>query len=146
MNKVIHAIMVGLVSFTAASMADSAPNGHYRWTDDKGIVQYSDRPPEGVEAEFIKSNSSRSDTSSKAKSANAKSEADAEGQTAKGPQELEILPEKDPELCKQAQANMKALEAARIRITDPDGSKRFLTEEEKEFQRDNARKFISIHC
>ena len=29
-------------------------NGIYRWTDNNGVTQYSDRPPEGVESVFVK--------------------------------------------------------------------------------------------
>ena len=59
---------------------------------------------------------------------------------------MEVMPEKDPALCEQAKNNLKALEGARIRITEPDGSKRLLSEDEKEGQRANARKFIKVHC
>ena len=135
------------LSLLLAMSSQAGPNGHYRWTDDNGILQYSDYPPEGVEAEFIKfsGSSHRSPSSTEAKDSTAE-QAGTENGDAKLPKTMEVMPEKDPALCKQAQQNLKALEGARIRITEPDGSKRFLTEEEKEGQRENARKFIKINC
>lgn len=122
----------------------AAPSGLYRWTDENGQVQYSDRPPEDIKSTFIKLSSGKS---SKAYKSETPSGSDAALKDGIEPgKSLEIMPEKDPALCLQAKKNLKALEGARIRITEPDGSKRFLTEDEKEGQRENARKFIKINC
>lgn len=142
MSKALQALIFGLGLVIATSIhANQA--GHYRWTDDKGTVQYSDRPPEGIKAEFIKFASGRHSTDNDATSAQGNASTGSAGTPA------QIVPAasiKDPELCKQAQKNMKALDSARIRITEPDGSKRLLTEEEKEEQRQSAQKFINVHC
>lgn len=116
--------------------------GYYRWTDVNGTVQSSDHPPQGVEAEFIDF------TTYQSASPNSKQDNDPATvePAAKLDGQMEALIDKDPELCKQAQNNLEALKAARIRITEADGSKRLLTEDEKENQRDNARAFIDIHC
>lgn len=146
MNK-LHLFATTIIAVFCLSYIleiNAAENGHYRWIDDKGQVQYSDRPPEGIDAEFIKfssRNRTRSTGSNQGKSDDA-----AEAIEKKLASTLEVMPEKDPALCKQAQKNLKALEGARIRITEADGSKRFLTEDEKEGQRENARKFIKINC
>lgn len=141
MRTALHSLIFGLclLSTSALSLAES---GHYRWTDENGTVKYSDRPPEGIKAEFIKFSSSRPSKASEPDSTDQQTEDSATA----GPRKLEALPAKDPQLCKQAQNNLKALQAARIRITEPDGSKRVLNEEEKEEQRENARKFIKVHC
>lgn len=131
-------VMLGLVT---ALTLQAGPSGHYRWTDENGTIQYADRPPEGVKSEFIKFSGTRAPRAGEKKK--------AEEQASQEPEtydKMEVLPEKDPKLCQQAQSNLKALEAARIRITEPDGSKRFLSEDEKEGQRENARKFIKLHC
>jgi hypothetical protein len=144
MNKALQPFILGLAILVtiAASHISAGQNGHYRWTDADGTVQYSDRPPEGIEAEFIKfSTGKRSKTEQKNTSGD-----EDEIKTAGKPQQLEVMPEKDPALCQQAQNNLTALKAARIRISEADGSKRILTEDEKESQRENARKFIKIHC
>jgi hypothetical protein len=132
--------MLSLGLSTAINL-DASQNGHYRWTDANGTVQYADRPPEGVEAEFIKFTGAKSPRSSEKPTTKENIATKAEL-----PPKMEVLQKKDPELCKQAQQNLKALEGARIRITEADGSKRFLTEEEKEYQRENARKFVDINC
>ncbi len=144
MKKQTYILLLGLVISLASSINSfAAPNGHWRWTDDKGVVQYSDHPPMGVKAEFVKFASTKhSGSKSDQEASNAENSSDK----SELPSEMEVLPEKDPALCAQAQGNLKALEAARIRITEPDGTKRILTEEEKEGQRENARKFIKIHC
>lgn len=141
MSILLRALLLSAGLLAATSM-QAGPSGHYRWIDENGTVKYADRPPEGVEAEFIKFASTKHSEPGKPAAPQA-SEGDA---ASKAPRKLETLPAKDPELCKQAQRNLKALEAARIRITEPDGSKRVLNEEEKEEQRANARKFISVHC
>ncbi len=123
---------------------NAAPSGLYRWTDENGQVKYSDRPPEGIESTFIKLSTGKS---SKVNDASSDSSTTTEETNKLKPgEQLEVMAEKDPALCKQATNNLKALKGARIRITEPDGSKRFLTEDEKEGQRENARKFIKINC
>ena len=139
--KPTHSLKHLLVAALAGLALQAAASGLYRWTDANGTVQYSDRPPEGIEAEFIEIS-----TGTRSKAAQPETKAEEEQATASGPQAMEVMPEKDPALCKQAQKNLKALEAARIRISEPDGSRRFLTEEEKETQRVNNRKFVKIHC
>lgn len=134
--------LLSLILFLGAANSLHAAQGIYQWKDKDGTVQYADHPPEGVDAVFIKS--SRSKTSKAKESAEEMTETSA-SQT-KTHDKMEVLPEKDPKLCKQATNNLKALEGARIRITDTDGSQRFLTEVEKEAQRENARKFIKLHC
>ncbi len=143
MSKTLTAILF-ITIVSSALTAQAAKQGHWRWTDENGTVQYSDRPPEGVESEFIEFAAPRS--SARSKSQGPVSSAAEEQQAGKTFDEMEVLPEKDPELCRQAQNNLKALEAARIRITEPDGTKRILTEDEKETQRANANKFIELHC
>lgn len=140
MNKVTGALIIGL-SILLASSIQAASNGHYRWTDKTGTVQYSDRPPEGVEAEFIQFSGSPTPTRENKDDSATQQPEDEQGQRT-----LQAMPEKDPKLCEQAKKNLKALEASRIRITEPDGSKHILSEEEKEQQRENARKFIKVYC
>ena len=143
MNIVTKAIIIFLgISFTAALSA--GPNGHYRWTDKDGTIKYADRPPEGVEAEFIKFANHKTYKSAKTGEQGGE-EAQTEAEK-KLHAKMEVVPKKDPKLCKQAKDNLQALKGARIRITEDDGSKRYLTEDEKEYQRDNAKKFIKINC
>lgn len=136
-------LFVLLLSSSALSYA--GVEGHYRWTDDNGKTHYSDRPPAGVDAEFIKFSGRKQSSSSKASSpvvTSGENTAPTEGT-------LEVEPEsnKDPKLCAQAQANLKALSGnPKVRITEADGSKRLLNNDEKEAQRERARGFIKLYC
>ncbi len=141
LQAIIRVLIIILgVCYTLALQATQS--GHYRWTDENGIIQYADRPPEGIESEFIKFTTIKR---SNGGDENKDNELRA-GSDSKIFDKVEVLPEKDPLLCKQAQRNLKALEGSRIRITEPDGSKRILSDDEKEAQRDNAKKFIKLHC
>jgi Domain of unknown function (DUF4124) len=134
-------ICLTILGITTVLSLQAQPQGHYRWKDTAGNTHYSDRPPEGVESEFIKFA-----TGKRAKPPAEEAAENAQKSASGDPKKMEILPEKDPKLCKQAQGNLAALASARIRITESDGTQRILTEEEKEEQRGNARKFIKLHC
>jgi esterase/lipase len=108
--------------------------------DDKGSPQYSDHPPEGVDAVFIEKNTTSSPTSSYQK--NADQAVDENGD----PVKMEVLAAKDPVICEQAKANLSALQSARVRITNADGSQHYLTEDEKAEQRDRAQRLIELNC
>ena len=62
-------------------------------------------------------------------------------------QELEVV-KKNPESCARATANLETLNtSARIRIRDPEtGELRFISEDEKELQRQKAVETIRVHC
>lgn len=142
MIKAAPLLLMALALMATLSI-QAGPAGHYRWTDENGTVQYSDRPPEGIDAEFIKfSGGTKSSKSTGGKAGEESARAD----TGKDLGPMEVMPLKDSGLCEQARKNLQALKGARIRITEEDGSKRFLTEEEKEGQRENARKFEKINC
>jgi hypothetical protein len=140
--------MLVLVLVIALShMAQANKKGYWTWTDDNGDPQYSDRPPEGVEAVFIEKNTTNSATSSPYESSSAKSEGEGEGEEQSGgPKTMEGLAAKDPEICRQAKNNLAGLKSARVRITEPDGSQHYLTEEEKAAQRERNQRLIDLNC
>ena len=54
---------------------------------------------------------------------------------------------KNPEACKQARLNLETLTtSARIRVADGNGNYRYLNEDEKETQRNNAEAVIARDC
>jgi hypothetical protein len=60
---------------------------------------------------------------------------------------MEALPEKDPAKCEQAKVNLNSLKSkARIRLTSPDGTQRFITDEERNAQIKLAEENIGMHC
>ena len=141
-----------LIAATAAMLASSPlqaqKSGHYRWVDDNGKPQYSDRPPVGRESEFIEfAGGKRSRSAIDSQEGSVEGRVESEAEKLPGVDgEMEVV-QKDPELCKQAQGNLKSLSGTpRVRITEPDGSKRILTPDEIQAQRDRAQSFIDIHC
>ena len=147
-KNIVIGLFAIILGFSMNLSADSK-SGYYRWKDKDGNLKLSDRPPEaGIKAEFIETPGSRRSRST--------SDEPAEQQAATGqaqpatpgePVKMEVVPEKDPERCKQAQENMKAFEGfSRIRVTDADGTQRLLTEEEKQVQIERSKKAIKDNC
>lgn len=145
-NVFILAFITAL-SFSLPLQAE--PSGYYRWKDAEGNLKLSDRPPGGdIKSEFIttpgskKSRSSGGETTIQSRDTKKADEAKPDF-----PKEMEVLPEKDPEICQQAQGNLKALSGkTRIRIVDADGNKRFITDEERQTQLSRAKESVDIHC
>lgn len=133
--------LIASLIFSASSISDQ--KGVYRWTDDQGNQHYSDKPPKGTESEFIKTATGRTtEPAPQDESANPEAE---QGQAP--PASMEVVPEKDPTVCKQAKGNLQALSGRpRVRIKEANGEYRYLSEEEKETQRELARKNIEVHC
>lgn len=143
MNKGFPLVKIlGLVLVIALSHSvQAAKKGYWTWDDDKGNPQYSDRPPEGVEAVFVEKN-----TANSAVSAPYESTARTSNGEAADPQTMEGLAPKDPAICEQATNNLSALKSARVRITEADGSQHYLTEDEKKEQRERYQKLIDFNC
>ena len=137
--KMLMLVLVIALSHTA----QAGKKGYWTWTDDKGDPQYSDRPPEGVDAVFVEKNT----TSSAVSSPYQGSKADGEDkEQSSGPKTMEGLAQKDPEVCRQAKSNLAGLRSARVRITEADGSQHYLTEEEKAEQRERTQRLIDLNC
>jgi len=148
MNKtiLISGLCAALLCTSLNSHADR--KGYYRWSDDEGKTHFTQKPPNGRESTFIRTSSSASldsdvsvsDTDSSTDKVAAASEA--------LPEKMEVLPPKNPELCTKAKANMQSLTAngSRIRISNADGSSRFLNSEEINEQKNRAQEVINVHC
>lgn len=135
--KMLVLVLVIALSHTALA----AKKGYWTWTDDNGDPQYSDRPPEGVDAVFIEKNTTNSAISAPYEG----QAANGEGKSS-GPGKMEAMAAKDPEICRQAKNNLAGLKSARVRITEPDGSQHYLTEDEKIEQRDRTQRLIDMNC
>ncbi|MBB5188014.1 hypothetical protein HNQ57_002293 [Zhongshania antarctica] len=146
MNKtlLIASLFSTLVVMSLNSYADKS--GYYRWSDDEGKVHFTQQPPNGRASVFIKTSSGRSLDSDVSAS---ESSVDVAGNDDEAiPEKMEVLPAKNPELCTKAKTNMQSLAAngARIRISNADGSSRFLNSEEINEQKNRAQEVIKIHC
>jgi len=126
-----------------------ASETYYRWNDASGNPVNSDRPPPvGVEYDVITTNTSLKrrensmDDAPSAESSALNSKLEGETPTAQTP-----VTTKNPEACKQARLNLETLTtSARIRVADGNGNYRYLNEDEKETQRNNAEAVIARDC
>lgn len=126
--------------------ANADKTGYYRWADDEGKQHFTQQPPKGRKYDFVETRSGATIHSDGTDLTSA-NEPENNGSDA-APEKMEILPPKDPALCKKAKGNMQSLKAngARIRITNADGSTRMLNTEEIKQQENRAQQVIKLHC
>lgn len=142
-----------LLCLTLAAPLAEAAETYYRWRDDQGKLVVSDRPPvdKATEYEVVSQGSTfvrRVGAGEGAVPAEVKPRPGNEfDQVNVRNEQLEAIV-KNPESCARATDNLDTLNtSARIRIRDTDtGELRFLSEDEKEVQRQKARDIIRVHC
>jgi hypothetical protein len=139
-----------LAGVCLSGTAALAAGGYYKWLDERGNPQLSDRPPPaGVEYEYVSTDTGLKRRVSAAESGRTGSAPAMPEQAAPAStvaQEQAKI-KKNPAYCDQAKANLDTLNsAARVRIREPEGDIRYLTEEEKDVQRQKAKDMIAVHC
>ena len=147
----LTALLVALV--TPISFDAHAADTYYRWKDSRGKMVVSDRPPtdSSVDYEVVSQRSSLVRRVSAGEGAVPPEVTPRPGnefeQVDTRQEQMEAIP-KNPESCERAKANLDTLNtSARIRIRDQEtGELRFLSEDEKETQRQKARDTIRVHC
>lgn len=120
----------------------------YRWIDDRGNPVNSDRPPpKGVDYEVISTSSSMVrpvDAEEGAVPLEVKPSADNQFQPV---DTSKPKVEKNPEYCQRAKENLATLDSkARIRLRDEQGEVRYLSEEDKQLERNKALETIKLNC
>jgi hypothetical protein len=130
----------------------------YKWTDAQGKVQYGDRPPDGVHAEVVEglgSHGSRSEqTRPAAVSASSSQPARNAPQTHAAPSEDGAKKAVDEDVaqvkekqCADAQARYKNLiEGRKLYKAGADGERQYLTSEEIDAERINAKREMDSTC
>jgi hypothetical protein len=120
----------------------------YRWMDDRGNPVNSDRPPpKGVDYEVISTSSSMVrpvDSEEGAVPLEVKPSADNKFEPVDtGKPKIE----KNPEYCQRAKENLATLDSkARIRLRDEQGEVKYLSDEEKQVERNKALETIKLNC
>jgi Domain of unknown function (DUF4124) len=126
----------------------------YKWTDAQGKLQYGDRPPDGVHAEVVEllgtHASSNRNASAPAKAADTAKVA-ANNQAPKDndvkrtvDQDVEQTREKQ---CTDAQDRYKKLiEGRRIYKAGPDGERQYMSSQEIDTERLNAKRDVDTIC
>lgn len=123
-----------------SSQAWAAPDKVYKWTDEKGLVHYSERPPLGKQTEIVKPEIGHSEPVDYGTAAADKPKEENKAASAKASL-------KDPERCDAARKNLDTLKTyARIRIKGDDGQLRYLTPEEQQQKTAEASKAIEESC
>jgi hypothetical protein len=131
----------------------------YKWIDAQGKLQYGDRPPDGVHAEIVEglgnNRSARSEPARPAASASAaSSQAARSAPQAKSAQDDGIKKAVDEDVaqvkekqCADAQARYKNLiEGRKLYKAGADGERQYLTSEEIDAERLNAKRDLDTVC
>ena len=126
----------------------------YRWLDEQGSTVVSDRqPPNGVDFETISTSSGRTmivpppETVTKDEAEQPAADANPNPEPQSKPPSDVYTPKKDPKLCAQARSNMPILEnGPRVRFTDEKGVVRFMTDEERELEKERTADAITAYC
>jgi hypothetical protein len=127
----------------------------YRWSDNNGNPVISDRPPPlgvpytvidaeryGAKANVVAASPPPSNEQAQRETSSPAGDRQSGGG---GGTRVEI--EKHPELCDQAKDAIFQLETfARVRVTDKDGTVRFMTDEERAEQLARAREVANANC
>jgi len=134
-------VTVSLSVCLSALSADTISKITYKWTDEKGIVQYTERPPKnrGYEKITIKASGGKEVT--------AVTQEDAAKNTKEETNPLDDYAKANQRNCEIARQNLDVLtKLARIKVTDEKGENRILTVEEKKAREDETRKEVEIYC
>jgi hypothetical protein len=127
----------------------------YKWTDAQGKVQYGDRPPDGVHAEVVEglggahtaAPPARPSSSSPANGNNpTANNATPKDDATKQAVDADVAATREKQ-CADAQANYKKLiEGRRIYKTGADGERQYLTSDQIDSERINAKREIDATC
>ena len=142
------AASLSLMAWSGSSTA--AGDTYYRWNDASGNPVNSDRPPPaGVEYDVVttKTNTMVSpevedDIGSQSANPGRANPAERQGTPTK-----RLVIEKNPEACSAAKQNLQTLNTyARVRMPDANGNYRYLNEDEKASEREQAQAAIDLNC
>jgi hypothetical protein len=125
----------------------------YKWVDAQGKLQYGDRPPDGVHAEVVEllgthvARSAAPPPSQAASSARAvPKDPTAKPDDAKAAVDADVAQTRDKQ-CTEAQDRYKKLiEGRRIYRTGPNGEREYMTSQELDTERVNAKRDIDTIC
>jgi len=128
--------------FSLTLLANGSEKVTYKWTDEKGFVQYTERPPKDRAYEMIKilSSGGKEVTNVSADEAIAKS-------SKANRSELDEVVIANKRNCEIAKQNMDVLtKLKQIQVKDADGNPRILTDAEKQARVDDTQAQIDVYC
>jgi Domain of unknown function (DUF4124) len=122
----------------------------YKWVDAQGKVQYGDRPPDGVHAEVVEllgTHAARPNTSEAAKPSTSGAQPPAGTEGAAKKQVADDVAQTKEKQCTDAQERYKKLiESRRLYKTGPNGEREYLTSEEIDKERIDAKNDVDAIC
>ena len=142
----VAAIIAGLVLTSMNVMADATL---YRWKDSQGNMVMSDRqPPAGTEYEAISTDSSVvRRVEGEAPPEQVVSKPRAKADPTPEPKAVRTVYEKNPEYCASARKNLTVIDqSARIRMQDKNGEYYYISDEQREAERQKNLEVIELHC
>lgn len=135
-------------SLLLSTPAADAGETYYKWTDERGRPVHSDRPPpQGIDYEVIRSGTGLRRAVDASEGAVPLEVEPTESNPFEPVTISRVKIEKNPEYCARARENLEVIEGqARIRMRDEQGEIYYLTEEDREYQRQRALETIKVHC
>lgn len=157
MTRFVMSLLLGL-GLSAGALAASQGQ-MYKWTDDKGIVHYSDSVPENVTnaqpirasgrqpADAPAAQATREQQLNAQKKATKDKEAEKAGKPATASTEPAAKDKRYEERCEKLRENLNVLQSrGRVREADEKGETRYLTDEEKQQRLDDIQRQIKAFC
>ena len=125
--------------------ADNISKVTYKWVDEQGVTQYTERPPQSRAYEKITVNASGGKEITSVTEEEAITKTKVGGETKSDT--LDEILKANERNCKIAKQNMEVLmKVAKIRVSDAEGENRILSTEEKQARIDETQKQLDIYC
>ncbi len=126
----------------------------YKWVDAKGTVQYGDDPPDGVRAEVVellgthaaRPGPSRPDTASSTSAAKPVRQLTPTEASDKKTIDAEVAQTRDKQCAEAQDRYKKMIEGRRLFKAGADGERQYLTSEEIDSERMNAKRDVDAIC
>lgn len=143
-----RALVLATTLLTLSSFCASADKTVFRWKDDAGNQVNSDRPPpQGTEYEVISTKSSMVREVDSDESAGPLAVKPTAENKPEPVAKSKAKTEKNPESCARARDNLLQIDShGRIRLRNDQGEVRYLTQEEKEAEREKTLEAIKVFC
>ncbi len=145
MIRLATAALTALLTFGADALAADA----YKWTDDAGVIQYTQAPPEGRAFEVVKQRHyPAAPTPARTTPAAANADLESEADTPIATAEAGSVQEAKQRNCEIARKNLEVLSTkTTILMADPDtGENRRLSDEERQSQLRQAERDVGYFC
>jgi len=151
MNKRLSSILIAVTLLISAPLVHGAV---YKWQDEQGITHFSDAPPPGRRFEIVpqpRLPPADPEAARRLEELLQSQKQAEEDQQKKKQEQMEAKEEEAAraDTCRQAKERLTVLESrpgSRIKITEPDGTQRRLTEEERQTRLAEAQKQIADSC